>query len=337
MKIDPKTMGFISTCIKEVGNCNDLMDFFKEFGFDDTNVYEDGSKSKWEYTIKRLTILNDTPAMEGVILKYLDPRRFIKSSISNLEIAQEFNEFICFDGYELYEDNKYIKVRALKNAANTNVKNIIFASIGEKPDIGFVDALENTIKIFSNEDKCLVYDKELPIDGLTCRDLLDWFIEKGGTTKKEKEGLADLYKRLCQSLSPTSPPEQIFIKGYYRKVNDLGLKLPALLPQVYLHYDPKTIAQLKGKKRFSYQRMDFLLLLKGGNRIVIEIDGEQHYSENGLPSPRKYAEMVSADRNLRLSGYEVYRFGGYEFVNETSALKMIDEFLNRLFKKYDVI
>ncbi|GDY69845.1 MULTISPECIES: hypothetical protein [Streptomyces] len=28
--------------------------------------------------------------------------------------------------------------------------------------------------------------------------------------------------------------------------------------------------------------------------------------------PRLYAEMVAKDRRLRLAGYEIYRFGGFE-------------------------
>lgn len=31
--------------------------------------------------------------------------------------------------------------------------------------------------------------------------------------------------------------------------------------------------------------------------------------------PRSYAKMVKGDREMRLKGYEVYRFGGYEFMD----------------------
>jgi very-short-patch-repair endonuclease len=60
--------------------------------------------------------------------------------------------------------------------------------------------------------------------------------------------------------------------------------------------------------------MDFLLLLPGRQRVVIEVDGKQHYAEGDAASPRLYGEMVAEDRRLRLRGYEVYRFGGYELV-----------------------
>ena len=65
--------------------------------------------------------------------------------------------------------------------------------------------------------------------------------------------------------------------------------------------------------------MDFLLLLPHGVRIVLEVDGKQHYAEGDTASPKLYSEMVSEDRRLRLRGYEVYRFGGYELTIFTRA------------------
>lgn len=49
------------------------------------------------------------------------------------------------------------------------------------------------------------------------------------------------------------------------------------------------------------QRMDFLLLLPRAVRIVIEIDGKQHYAEESAASPTRYAEMMRADRDLRFA------------------------------------
>ncbi|WP_218220340.1 hypothetical protein [Nesterenkonia sp. Act20] len=60
------------------------------------------------------------------------------------------------------------------------------------------------------------------------------------------------------------------------------------------------------------QRMDFLLLFSSRHRVVIEVDGKQHYASGDKASPALYSEMVAEDRRLRLAGYEVYRFGGAE-------------------------
>lgn len=65
--------------------------------------------------------------------------------------------------------------------------------------------------------------------------------------------------------------------------------------------------------------MDFLLLLPNQQRVVIEVDGSQHLSADGEPSLPQYAKMVAADRELRLAGYEVYRFGANELVGPAAA------------------
>ena len=108
---------------------------------------------------------------------------------------------------------------------------------------------------------------------------------------------------------------------------------PALLPQVYLHFDPLTARERAGVPVLARQRMDFLLLLSAHDRIVIEVDGKQHYSEdNGMASPPLYAEMVAADRELKLTGYDVYRFGGAE-LNEKDGERVVTDFFTALFAK----
>ena len=75
--------------------------------------------------------------------------------------------------------------------------------------------------------------------------------------------------RLYQSIG--SPVEELFFRTYYEKYNPKHYNnFPALIPQVYLHYDPFTLKQLNGGSRIPRQRMDFLLLLPGNQKIVIE-------------------------------------------------------------------
>jgi very-short-patch-repair endonuclease len=75
--------------------------------------------------------------------------------------------------------------------------------------------------------------------------------------------------------------------------------------------------------------MDFLLLLPHRQRVVIEIDGQQHYADGDKASPARYATMVAEDRNLRLLGYEVYRFAGHELLQANSR-DIVESFLTRL-------
>ena len=77
---------------------------------------------------------------------------------------------------------------------------------------------------------------------------------------------------------------------------------------------------------------------------VIEIDGKQHYADGDRASPRLYSEMVKAQREMSLYGYDVYRFGGYEFKNAAESdsikqelLKNLKEFFVRLFQKYNIL
>jgi very-short-patch-repair endonuclease len=82
--------------------------------------------------------------------------------------------------------------------------------------------------------------------------------------------------------------------------------------------------------------MDFLMLLPQHQRIVIEVDGTHHFSREGKPSLQAYAEMVSADRDLRLSGYEIYRFGANELVGD-GAHDIIAGFFERLLTLHKLI
>ncbi|QDT55652.1 hypothetical protein Pan44_36980 [Caulifigura coniformis] len=214
-----------------------------------------------------------------------------------------------------------------------SAKNLIFASVGPKPEIVISDAINNDIRIVKHEDSCLTYNRPFLKDGLKWRDLLAWWADRtGGEPTEDTE--RQLFRRLRQSLA--SPPERAIFNWYFKVFRPLiGERLPALIPQVYLHYDPYTMLQLQGERRLPRQRMDFLLLLSTFERVVIEVDGAQHYSEEGRPSPSKYSEMVEADRELRLDGYDVYRFGATE-LDDATAENAVTQFFTRLFKKHSI-
>jgi very-short-patch-repair endonuclease len=81
--------------------------------------------------------------------------------------------------------------------------------------------------------------------------------------------------------------------------------------------------------------MDFLLLLPNGVRIVLEVDGKQHYADGDRASPERYAEMVAEGRAQRLLGYEVFRFGGYE-LSQPDAAAMLRKFFDELFTVHSI-
>jgi very-short-patch-repair endonuclease len=51
-----------------------------------------------------------------------------------------------------------------------------------------------------------------------------------------------------------------------------------------------------------------------------EVDGSHHFtSPDGQPDAVKYADSVRGDRDLKLSGYEVFRFGATELQDPEQA------------------
>ncbi|MFL6052751.1 MAG: hypothetical protein ACJ72W_07535 [Actinoallomurus sp.] len=211
------------------------------------------------------------------------------------------------------------------------LKNLIFAADGPKPKIVFRDAINNDIAVVENERYCLVYDRALGPNGLTWRQLTAWWADREGLTGvPERQIWMSLYSRLAKSLA--NEAEQRILQTYVKRYQTHGSDTPALIPQVYLHYDPYTQAKTRALSRaLPRQRMNFLLLLPNRVRVVIECDGKQHYADDlGKADPQRYAQMVSEDRQLRLRGYEVYRFGGEELREGPQAERRLMTFFNDL-------
>ncbi len=208
-------------------------------------------------------------------------------------------------------------------------KNIIFAADGPKPGLVFDDAINNAIRIVENAQHCLVYDQPLDGGGLSWRTLVGWWSRIGSAPSDDEHATArSLYGRLARSVS--NGPERTILDAYASLYGTRGFDIPALLPQVYLHYDPRSKFERGPQPPLSRQRMDFLMLMPGQRRVVLELDGKQHYADGDRASPSRYAEMVREDRRLRLQGYEVYRFGGHEFRDQNRGASMLHGFFDRL-------
>jgi very-short-patch-repair endonuclease len=219
------------------------------------------------------------------------------------------------------------------NACTGRPKNLIFGS-PVKPDLRFSDAINNDIEIVSNPDEVLVYDRAIGPCGLRWSDLQEWWSDSRKISCQE-DAKKSLYIRLGQSLPSNSPPQALLFDAYHRGFGQAIPTLPALLPEVWLHWDPRTVRQ-RGASALPRSRMDFLLLLPHNVRIVIEVDGKQHYSDSsGMASPAAYAKMVEADRDLKLSGYHVFRFGGAELSSENGR-RLVMDFFVKLFAKFGV-
>lgn len=212
-------------------------------------------------------------------------------------------------------------------------KNLIFAS-RLKPDLRFRDAVNNDIEIVTNADKVLVYDRPIPPEGLRWSDLQSWWSETR-RIPNDDNAKKTLYARLRESLPNNSPPQALFFNAFYSGFGTAVPNLPALLPEVWLHWDPKT-ARERGVDALTRFRMDFLLLLSSAVRVVIEVDGMHHYAQpQGRADGYRYAAMVAADRELKLAGYEVYRFGTEE-LNRNGSKQTVQRFFAALFNRYGV-
>lgn len=255
-------------------------------------------------------------------------RTFVECANSSLrKCGVELRETDSAEGYPVFT------MVSLHDGTRGRPKNLVFAS-SVKPDIRFKDAIDNDIEIVSNADQVLVYDRQIGPNGLCWQDLQNWWAEARGISDP-KQAKASLYRRLMASLPQSSPPQKLLFEGFFKAFTGSIPQLPALLPEVWLHWDPKTVEQ-RGRDALLRFRMDFLLLLPHGVRVVIEVDGKQHYAHpDGAADVKRYAEMVAGDRELKLAGYEVFRFGGAELKADDSEF-LVKEFFESLFKRYRV-
>lgn len=253
------------------------------------------------------------------------------------EYVQFLNEYLQRDGFQLIaidETSGYpvYGFQPITTGVEGRPKNLIFASTGPKPEIVIRDAINNNIEIVRHAEHVLICDCPIMADGLTWPQLVEWWKESVGS--HDEPPARALYKRLFQSLA--SAPEQNFFRAYYSHFKNMESSLPALIPQVYLHYDPLTARKLGGSQRLVRQRMDFLMLLPHRVRIVLEVDGKHHYAEGETASPVRYTEMVREDRKLRLQGYEIFRFGATELTNMETANRTVNEFFCQLFDRHNI-
>ncbi|MDT0321444.1 AbiJ-related protein [Streptomyces millisiae] len=254
-------------------------------------------------------------------------------------LVDVINQHLRAAGVELREtreDGGYPIFQAVASglARTRRPKNLVFASLA-KPDLRLSGALDNDIEIVTNADKVLIYDRPIPADGLRWRDLQDWWRDTHQLAGDD-EAKTSLYARLRQCL-PANSTEQRNLHELYHEIHGSAVpNLPVLLPEVWLHWDPKTVEQ-RGADALLRQRMDFLLLLPHGQRVVLEVDGSQHFTTpDGRPDGTTYAATMQADRDLKLRGYEVFHFGTAELRRRDEAHAMLQQFFAELFRRFEV-
>jgi very-short-patch-repair endonuclease len=288
------------------------------------------------YLFEKLGALDATDRRFALFLEGMASPEVRPDEQSQREFAAKLTHLLEPAGAEMREtgerDGYPVFSLVAKHAAQRGaVKHLIFAS-QVKPDLRFVDAINGDIEIVTNVDKVVVYDRPIGAAGLCWRDLQDWWARTDSRAGGDPK--ATLYRRLQACLPANSPPQRNLFDGYHKTFGAAIPGLPALLPEVWLHWDPVAVRE-RGAAALTRHRMDFLMLLPHGLRVVIEVDGKQHYAgDDGQADVHRYAKMVSADRELTLAGYYVFRFGGAELASASDPC--IAEFFIAMFKRFGV-
>ena len=183
-------------------------------------------------------------------------RRYVRQRLMGLGAAELAD--VARAVAEQYDDPNLLGLisPAELRGVEGELKNLIFAVNGPKPRIVLRAAINNVIEIVENADFCLVYDRPLA-GGLTWGELVEWWSEI--SPAEGSDAARALYARLRASVgSPPSGCSSTLMAFYGQTDRD---QIPALVPQIYLHYDPYTMRELaqRSGQALPRQRMDFLL------------------------------------------------------------------------------
>ena len=102
--------------------------------------------------------------------KVLDAVAIAHEMKAILSADREALRALCVEEGLRFEGKKVV----LPSLSASGIKNLIFASIGYKPEIVIIDATTNDIKITKHSDLCLVYDRPIGPDGLLWSELVAW-------------------------------------------------------------------------------------------------------------------------------------------------------------------
>lgn len=225
-------------------------------------------------------------------------------------VAEAYKKLICVDRVEIENAEEHIVNENFvlptlildeavfyisKGNKFENIRFLIFGAARTKPDVIVRNVLDGNLEVLNNHE-VLIYDDDIK-DSLTYADFKVWW-------NKNKD------KYSWYNPAHQMNAMELRVQEYYKN-NFSKDMFPVLIPQVYLHYDPKdkeTRKKYQHNEALIFQRMDFLIIYKG-KRIIIEIDGKTHTAENSL---EHYSKQLEYDRTMKFLGYEVFRLGGYE-------------------------
>ena len=241
-------------------------------------------------------------------LEYAKRIKYLVELIQNNNEDSLPNDFQAFD---TIIDESIFNVS--KRGIFEKPKYLIFGISQDKPDIRIKNVIDGNLEIV-NSDDMIIYDEEIK-ESLTYRDFNNWWLK-------------NRYKYGWYKLENQLNPRELKVQNFYKSRYASNENNPVLIPQVYLHYDPKCKKE-REKYMLSdtiiFQRMDFLILYNN-RRIIIEIDGSSHFETNNTVDLVKYTKQVEYDRTMKFLGYDSYNYEG-----------ILEVFFNNLYKYLDII
>jgi len=234
------------------------------------------------------------------------------------QVLREFQSHADGNGKEPPTEEWLRAWQALREAVGIDeIQTIVFASDG-KPDLVLHDVPNS--QLADAKGSALIWRTHITEKGLTVADMLQWW----RSNRRADDSLYRRFSECCQNND-----ERAVLDFYYQTLvkMDVNSELPALLPQVWLTYDPLTREQRYGKPALDRQRLDFLMYLPGRRKVIIEVDGIYHISKgDGRACLETYSKGVAADRGLMAKGYTIYRFGANEI--QQDAAEVLGQFFH---------
>jgi very-short-patch-repair endonuclease len=272
------------------------------------------------------------------------------------------NDFkIDVDGYYTY---------VLNNRQQQLSNNIVFCAKNAAPYVDRISINPNKIKytddiVNDSYASFYIYDNDVPETGLGITEIIKWAQINKNLSENDLKN-----KFLLECSNGEKTIMNTFIDYFWKY--EVPALLPQYYCRRSIA-SSKTRAE-KGLEAI-HQRADFVMFFPLGKKVIIELDDYNHFIEldnNGerikyfkgtskigsdsidvlvneshkglldnisgtkyIASAKQYAANMASDRELKLEGYEVFRFGGYDTVR-SDAEKIIKSFFNELFKSYGI-
>ncbi|PHG74423.1 hypothetical protein [Bacillus wiedmannii] len=287
----------------------------------------------------QLNFISTGPLLNLIMGRY-SPRKFNKY----IKIATAF----CFT-----EENRKELDTIIDSIEAKKLEYIIFCTtkdcqINKKINLVMEDLTTGDFTIHNaKDDSYLVFNERIPAKGLTWKQLNTWWKNQSPIHNKP-EDLIERMKEVCVW------SEKKFLDLYLNLYDDDDH--PAILPQITIAYSPilskSDLRNLEIDPKHRYT-MDFMVIPNDKTKILIEIDGREHYSKlltkilveiDGkehystlknsvyIAAPELYAAQAKEDRELKVKGYTVFRFGGSEMMDGKEDT--LQEEMKKIFDPY---